>query len=182
MNVNTLKMGLILWVSVVLAASFQSLCAPEPLCQVKVPFLLGVSVYYGMRHRLGVALVAACVCGLWDDGLSNLPRVASLFLFPAITLFCWGVLKRQLSEHWVSCCVATAVGGVFLQVSQAVALSLDGGFEQPPLYFLLVRFLVAGFVSAVGGGVAAIWGRYWDVACGIAGVSHEVDPYPWRTN
>lgn len=57
-----------------LAALAQSLVpAVAFLGSVKMPFLLGVPIYYALVHRRGMAVLAAVLAGILQDSLSPLP-------------------------------------------------------------------------------------------------------------
>jgi len=175
------KTALVMAVAVVLAAAAQTVCPPVPPLSIKVPFLLGVPVYYAMRRGVGSAMVSAVWCGIVDDGLGNLPYGVSFVTFPAVAALCLWVLRRQLSERLVSCLVAAAIGGALLQALQGMALAFDGRFVTPPLLFMAGRVALAAVISGIAGIVVAALAHQWDVLCGNAGILNEGDTYGWRT-
>ena len=180
MKAKTCETALVMAVAVVLATAAQACCPPVPVLHVKVPFLLGVPVYYAMRRGAWPAMVSAVWCGIVDDGLGNLPYGVSFAAFPAVAALCLWVLRKQLSERVVSCMVAAAAGGALLQALQGAALAFDGRYAPPPLLFMAARLVLAAVVSGIAGGAVAALVRHWDASCGNAGLVNEGDTYSWR--
>ena len=72
---------LVMFVGVALAAAVQEFCGPFGAVRAKIPALLGVAVYYAMRREAAWGVLAACWCGVLEDGLGPVPGGVSLLVF-----------------------------------------------------------------------------------------------------
>lgn len=79
---------------ILLAALAQSLApAVYMLGAAKLPFLLGVPVYYALTHRRGVVVASALLAGIVQDSLSPLPVG-----FSALSMVIFGLAVHHMRE------------------------------------------------------------------------------------
>ena len=154
---------LVMFVGVALAAAVQEFCGPFGAVRAKIPALLGVAVYYAMRREAAWGVLAACWCGVLEDGLGPVPGGVSLLVFAGAWALCFRVVRPQVEEGALSCALAGAALAPALLLAQYAALRLVGGYPALPTVFLGVK-LAAGALAggaAAGGAALALRGLDW---------------------
>lgn len=120
-----------------MAALAQSLVpAVALLGSVKMPFLLGVPIYYALVHRRGMMVVAALLAGTLQDSLSLLPVGFSALCFVVFGLVIYHARESLFRDSFLT--VAVLGSGLAAAGTLLVYMMLRFGTETAavPLWWL----------------------------------------------
>lgn len=148
-----------------LAAAVQTLSPILPLGFLKVPFLMGVVIYYALCRPPFHALNAALWAGILTDALGGVPHGTTSFflLFAALLLL---ALRRVLPED--SAGTAAFLGGVLaptLGFAQYVVLRSQWE-TRPRMGVLMAGLLLLAPAGALAAGLLFHIGRMLDLWSG----------------
>lgn len=118
------------------------------LGQVKTPFLMSVVLYYALQREYRVMIVSACVAGILQDTLGQIPLGYSVFCF-----FLMGVIVSRFQGVVMTETVLTTLffGGL---CAIAVTIGIGGllagvGLVRYPLGRALLKALGAGVLGGL---------------------------------
>jgi len=160
---NTVYEYLTLFIMAVAAAILQSGVNPVFFGQAKPPFLMAVALYFAWMRPVGVALAAALLCGLLQDGIGVLPAGTSVAWMAFLAVGCHR-LRHGLglgSEIPVNAavCMALVVAVAPLTVGvEYVSLRLFGGIGELRWYFLFSRVVGCTLLAVPVGAVSVLAG------------------------
>jgi len=137
------------------------------LGEVKVPLLMGVSLYYAMRRGTAIMMTAAVLAGILQDSLSLVPLGYSSFLFGLLGLGAQRLPSHIVSRAWHSAMVLGGMGYALYIVLMQRMLAISTDFISGPVWWFWVRVVVA---AVLGGAVTPLVWRlagYLDELLGI---------------
>lgn len=143
---NYFVMAFAMFLGAVLQASLPAL---GWMAHARIPFMVGIVVYYALLHTRGTMLVAAFAAGLLDDSLGLMPLGYSTFAYIVVGLACQSYRDVVIPRQWTTQAVFGAsanAGALFLNFA---LLAKDDLISVGFLNFLL-RLIVAaisGFIA-----------------------------------
>lgn len=140
---------LILCFLLILASLFQLQIPPwTAMGDAKAPFLLGLVLYYAMKHDVEYMLMAALLGGLVHDSMSPVPLGFSSFIYCLL-----GALPIRLRGVVVADAPLTSMlfgaGGGFIAIIGTDFLLSRGGYLDLPLGWVLLKAVGTALLGAL---------------------------------
>ena len=116
---------------------------------VKLPLLIGVTLYYAQNHTFTVARIAAILAGIFQDSLSLVPLGYSSFLFGFFVLVVQRLREDLLDRSWRIAAATGALGYAAFIIMMQLLLTVTTDYLTGPTWWFWVRVGMAALLGAV---------------------------------
>jgi rod shape-determining protein MreD len=118
------------------------------LGEVKVPLLLGVTLYYAITERgTAIVMTTAVLAGILQDSLSLVPLGFSSFLFGCLGLGVQRLPSHIVNRRWQSALVLGGLGYALYIILMQNMLVAGTDFVPGPAWWFWVRVVVAAIMG-----------------------------------
>jgi len=129
----------------VVCAVLQTVVPPwSPMGQAKMPFLLGLALYYALHYDRRIMLASAISAGVLQDALGMIPLGYSAFCFCLVGLITRRFRDLLFVHQGLTHILLGAVSSAFVTFMLFVLLAVEGKVSVNPSWLALK--LAGGFV------------------------------------
>lgn len=140
---------------------------------VKLPLLLGITLYYARGHTFTIALVAAILAGIFQDSLSLVPLGYSSFLFGVFVLVVQRLRGALHGRPWQIAAATGALGYAVFIILMQLLLTVTTDYLTGPTWLFWVRVGMAALLGAIVTPLVWMTARHLDEMLGNEPVRGE---------